>query len=256
MDADKAALLFGLGRAQLALHQQDAAIEAMTRAFDYYAEAGDVTKAVAIVGFNCPRGWVLRRMGPLVSKTLAILPPDSKEAAGLFSSYGVSQYLTAGDYDSAQDAFERGFTIARRECDVALEVRILAHAAQVDAYHLDWEERLEKGLQAIELAQRIGEPYAEWEGRNFAGISLPHTGHIEKARLQADAKDEIAKDIKDRFWIASGLLAKQTMSQLVGEFENARTAGDACLAEGRHLGSLVLRTLLEHELGDFAEGER
>jgi ATP/maltotriose-dependent transcriptional regulator MalT len=81
-------------------------------------------------------------------------------------------------------------------------------------------------------------------------------GRIKQAQLQADAKDEVAKDLRDRFWIASGLLAKQAMFQLVGDFESARTAGDACLAEGHHLGSLVLRTLLEHEVGDFAEGER
>ena len=258
VDEETAAVLHGMGLAQLALHQQNAAIGTMTRAFDYYAEAGDVTKAAAIVGSHFPRGWALRNMGPLVSKALAILPPDSKEAAELLSTYGVSQYLTMGDYDAAQDAFERGLAIARRGGDVALEVRVLAHAAQADAYHLNWQESLEKSLQVLELAQRVSEPYADmsWEGHNWACISLMYMGRIEQARLHADAKDEVARSLRDRFWISGGLLTQQVMSQLVGDFESARAASDACLAGVPHLGSLVLRTLLEHELGDFAEGER
>ena len=88
VDEETAAVLQGIGLAQLALHQQDAAIETMTRAFDYYAEAGEVTKAAAIVGSHFPRGWALRNMGPLVSKALAILPPDSKEQQGYSPATG------------------------------------------------------------------------------------------------------------------------------------------------------------------------
>ena len=57
MDAEAASLLFGLGRAQVATFQgsqvQDA-VATLKRAFDYYAEAGDVAHAVAVAEYPIP----------------------------------------------------------------------------------------------------------------------------------------------------------------------------------------------------------
>ena len=47
-DGEAAALLFGFGRAQGSTGQLADAWETLRRAFDYYAEAGDVTMAIAV----------------------------------------------------------------------------------------------------------------------------------------------------------------------------------------------------------------
>ena len=58
-------LLDRLWRAQAALDLRDEAIATMSRAFDCFAETGDVGRAVAIAGFPFPV-WVIRRMGPIL----------------------------------------------------------------------------------------------------------------------------------------------------------------------------------------------
>ena len=53
-DVEGADLLRGLCRAQIATaqrHQRPQVVNTMRRAFDYYAEAGDVDRAVAIAGY-------------------------------------------------------------------------------------------------------------------------------------------------------------------------------------------------------------
>ena len=48
MDGETASLLFGLGRAQAAMFRRREALDCLIRAFDFYAEAGDVDRAVAV----------------------------------------------------------------------------------------------------------------------------------------------------------------------------------------------------------------
>ena len=51
LDKEAAALLFGLGQARLATldrFEMHRAIAFLRRAFDYYADAGDVNRAVAV----------------------------------------------------------------------------------------------------------------------------------------------------------------------------------------------------------------
>ena len=57
MDDETAALLFGLGRAQLAAlerYELEPAVTSLRRAFDYYAQAGDVSRAVTVAAHPIP----------------------------------------------------------------------------------------------------------------------------------------------------------------------------------------------------------
>ena len=54
LDAEMASILFGLGRSQataLPRYQIDQAVASLNRAFDYYAEIGDVPRAVAVAEY-------------------------------------------------------------------------------------------------------------------------------------------------------------------------------------------------------------
>ena len=57
MDAETAELLYGLGRALVATlprHELDKARDSLTRAFDYYAAVGDLSRIVAIAEIPGP----------------------------------------------------------------------------------------------------------------------------------------------------------------------------------------------------------
>ena len=57
LDAEMASVLFGLGRGQataLLRYQIDQAVTSLNRAFDYYAEVGDVPRAEAVAEYTLP----------------------------------------------------------------------------------------------------------------------------------------------------------------------------------------------------------
>ena len=80
IDADSAALLFGLRRAQLATLDQDQlgeALASLERAFDYYIDTGDVENAGAVAEYHLP-GAARHRLGiTLVARVMPLVPPDS-----------------------------------------------------------------------------------------------------------------------------------------------------------------------------------
>ncbi len=57
MDAETAALEFALGRAQAATlerHEMGKAVDSLRRAFDYYADVGDVARAIVVAEYPLP----------------------------------------------------------------------------------------------------------------------------------------------------------------------------------------------------------
>ena len=57
-----------------------------------------------------------------------------------------------GDYEGAQQALGRAMDIAQSEEDVPLEVQTLTQAANVSGQYLQWQESVDNGRRAIELA--------------------------------------------------------------------------------------------------------
>ncbi len=107
MDAETAELLFGLGRAQLTtlpLHHLPEAVASLSRAFDYFVAAGDVNRALTVAAQPLPPVTGLIGATQLISRALALVPPDSPEAGRLQSQYGVVIGIQEGDYEGAQEA--------------------------------------------------------------------------------------------------------------------------------------------------------
>ena len=139
-DGEAASLLFGLARALSATgvgHQLLEAFATLSRAFDYYAKAGDVTMAVATAEFPIasPRHRI-PGASELLARTLSLVPEDSHQAGRLLSRYGGIIGGAEGDYEGAQQALGRAISIARRERDVTLEVQALGNASEVSAAYL------------------------------------------------------------------------------------------------------------------------
>lgn len=159
MDSEGAALLFGLGRAQVAMLQLEEAMGSLRGAFDYYTQAGNIPQALVVAEHPLPAyAGSLRWASQLTAQALELVPSESHDAGRLLSNHVQLLGFQEADYASAVSAFERAMAIAQREKDAAMEIRTLANGAIVDVYHLRYQEGLDKSLRAIELTRRADSP--------------------------------------------------------------------------------------------------
>ena len=260
-DEEAANLLFGLARAQsgtVELHQIGEAFAALNRAFKYYAEAGNVAQAVAAAEFiiGVPTGRI-PESGQLIARALTLVPADSHESGRLLSRYGGFLGLAEGDYEGAQQALGRAMAIARREGDMTLEVQTLAYAADVSGQHLHWQESIDNGLRAIELAADDEHPYSEVLSRYWTVVSLLHMGALDVALPHALALRDVAERRNvNRQLVYLSLVPIVTLSCLKGDWRTGREYSDRGLeVSALNPQLLALRVLLEHETGESAQGE-
>ena len=119
MDAETAALLFGLGRARAAtvpFDEMHHAVAPLSRAFDYYVESRDVARAVAIVEYPKDLHPLLSGMdelGRLVDRALELVPADSREEGVILARQVRVLGVLRNDYEGAQEAMGRALAIAR-----------------------------------------------------------------------------------------------------------------------------------------------
>ncbi|MFQ6030094.1 MAG: serine/threonine-protein kinase PknK, partial [Dehalococcoidia bacterium] len=164
VDSGTAALLFGLGRAQVAVlerYQVGEAVANLRRAFDFYISEGDVPHAVEIAEYHIINQGSQAELKEMVVLALDLVSQDSHEAGRLQSRYGYLLGIMEGDYSRAQQAFSRALSIARREQDLTLEMWTLAYSSYVDFYHNRFQEVREKNARAIELSQHLDSPRCE-----------------------------------------------------------------------------------------------
>ena len=259
MDAQTAALLYGLGRSQAATldsHRVGEAVGNLSRAFDYYVEIGELDRAVAIAEnpLSAPFGH-RTGMAQIISRALVLVPPDSHTAGRLLSHYVWVIGSEEGDDNAAQEALGQALAIAQREGDTALESRTLASACSLDVLQLRTEECLVKALRAIELAPGADAPQAEVAARYYAAQCLLMIGDLEEARRQATAALAPAERLRDRFWLGLALTMNWFVSIMEGDFEAARDFSERGLAVSpSHSLLLFLRTALEFYSGGLDEG--
>ena len=260
MDAEKAELLFGLGRAQAGIprrHPFQEVLANLRQAFDYYVEAGNLPRAIAIVEYPIsPLPGQRTGLVELTARALALVPPDSHEAGRLLLRHGWAMVIDEGDNDGARVAFDRAIAIARRVGDASLEMRTLVISSRVDLYDLQWKEGLEKSLSAIELAPRADEPGTEASARYFAVQTLISIGDLERARLHAVPMLDLAERLPDQFELTSALWLNEAVARLGGDWRAARQLSDRGLTvTPQDMRLLTTRVFLECEAGEFGRGE-
>ena len=161
--------------ALLPLYQVSEAVGSLSRAFDYYAQAGEVEQAVAIAEHPLPTmAGHDTGVGQLLGRALELAPPDSVQAGRLLYRYGNDLALRQGNYQRGQEALGRALDIARGQGDLGLEMRTLVSTAEVEFYHTRWSAwRPASGPLNWRLAWRI--PVSRcW--RNSFPQSIPGRG--------------------------------------------------------------------------------
>ena len=169
-------MCFGLGRAQGSTGQHHDAWGTLTRAFDYFEDAGDVAMAVAVAEYPLLFVAGLERTTGMVERAPMLVEPDSHEAGGLLSRNGLSVNLETGDHDRAKEFFDRALVTAERENDRVLEMRTLSASADADWYQLREKDTLAKCLRVIELARLANDSHAEAWPHFLAAFALLVTG--------------------------------------------------------------------------------
>ena len=254
--ADVAEILFDLGQAQGAAGQVREAWASLKRAFDYYFDARDVDRAVAVAEY--PLFFVpgLTDTTRMASQALTLVPPDSQEAGRLLCRYGLLLNLETADYQAAQESLSQALAIAQQKKDTSLELVALANAADVDFYHLRWPQVLERSEQAIELACRADDYHAEVWPRYLAAAALWIMGDSEKTALHATAMLDRAEKLRNRGLLANALIVNAGVAHMRGDWQTARQFCDRMLVVAPHwFWTFASRALLEYEVGDFDQGE-
>ena len=256
VDAETAALWFGLGCAQGAVEQSVEAWANIRRAFDFCVESGDVAQAVAVAEY--PLFYVpgLTRATRLTAQALTLVPPESLEAGRLLARYGLLVNLEAADYAAAQEALNKALAIAEREEDDALKIRALGNAADVHWYHLNWHGVAENSVRAIELALRSANSVDIWP-LYLVATAFWTMGRVEEATKYAQEMLSRAERLRHKGFMANALLQMAVVNHIKGEWEAARRFYDRGLAVAPDWYLMLgFRTQLEYELGNYDEGHQ
>jgi DNA-binding CsgD family transcriptional regulator len=255
MDAETAALLFGLGRAQGATDQVQPAWESLGRAFDYYAETGAAFRAAQVAEY--PLFFVpgVTQATRMTARALQLVPSDSLDAGRLLCRYGLLLNLETADYQGAQAVLAQALTIARQAGDVALEMRTLANIADVHWYHLRWPEVMSYSIQAIALARRVEESGEVWPFY-LAAVGLRTMGRLEEASRYAAEMLQYAERLRNHGFLANALLQNAIVHHVRGNWQAARD----CYERGLEVAPawyllLGYRAHLEYEVGNFSAGQ-
>ena len=259
-DDQAAALLFGVARARSAVvevHQLEGVFSNLSRAFEYYTSVGNAAQAVRVAAFPvAPIRYRIPGAAELVAQAITLVPADSHEAGRLLTHYGGILGVAEGDYEGAQLALGRAISIARREGDVALEVKTLADTAIVSGQYLHWQESVDHGLRAIKLATENQITLSDG-GRWRTSVGLLNMGYLEAARPHALILRDSAERRGVRLIAASNDYAPITyLSCLEGDWKTGRESSGQGLELSRlHPQLLLSRILLEHETGESDQGE-
>ena len=257
-DAAAAATLVGLGRAQAATaprwNRQQGWLT-LRRAIDYYLQAGDIGRAVAVATDPHISAEGAADVAATIRRIREVTPPGSLEEGWLLARLGAAEYFETGDYAAAQAAFARALRIAAGADAVGLELRTLAYAISIDHFDLRWSDLIAKSRRVRDLAQRVEDIRSETYARFREAYTLTHTGHPDEGTLESDANLALAERLKDRGLLADALYVKSVLAQLRGDWSEARAYSDRALAISAHqLPFLMTRVLLECETGHRKAG--
>lgn len=258
-DEETAALLFGLARAQIATLARSMYREPhqnLRLCFDYYVEKGDVDAALAVSGYPIPRlAHIDMGRNTLLSDALALVPTNSLQAGLLLVEYGAALYHEANDYDGAQEAFGRALSIAEREQDRVLEMRVLTYSAEVDLWTLNWEDIPSKGRRAIDLARGLDDLTFQVYASYVTSRALAGMGNVQEAQRLAEVMLSPAENSRASTPLQDAHWSNGTLFRSVGNWQGARGFLehdlDSLMDITRATSDLAV---LNHQLGDLDQG--
>ena len=260
MDAETAEILFGLGRAQAAAlewHRMDKAVATLSRAFDYYVEEEDVSRAIAVAQFRVLVLPGVQFSTHMYEKALALVSPNSHQEGRVLYQYIVGLGNHQRDYEGTQDALRRTLSIARREKDTVLEMQALGSGGSVDHQHLRLQDSADKYTQVVGLARRLNDPAFEFGAHFMVAANMVSLGDSEQARIHLKSSIALEKRLHGHnSYRLIALGVNQWLATLQGDWATARDLIDQGLsAAPDHTPFLYYLPELEWQVGEFDQGK-
>jgi DNA-binding CsgD family transcriptional regulator len=254
-DSQYADLMFGLGRAEIGSGLVHEGWESFGKAFDYFVEAGDLARAVAVAEYPLPYTLGIINATRLTNRALEIVPHDSHEAGRLWSDLAGKLGHAENEYDRASEAFQNALSIAQRERDSMLEARIWSERAQVIFWQLQFKECIDASIRSIELAASIGDLKAELTARYWGSIAMRTIGDLKGVRDQVSDIMAAAEKLRDNFGLATAFNVASVPHLMTGDWANARRfaeEGIKILPNDTRLLSWLVN--LEYQSGHLDQG--
>lgn len=258
-DADartRAQLLFGLGRARVALNQREEAVDLLAEAFELSVQAGDVNGAVAAAEYPLVVSFRRSGVAELSQKGLALVDAKSLQAGRLECQYGLALAQEEREYGDARRACKRALEVARSQGDAQLEARSLLLAAFIEREEQNLKQCLKRSLEALEISHRIPDLLRITAAHHLAQEALIARGAFSRGHRHAINGLAAAEKVQDRFWLMLSYAANHRYRIARGDWRGARDFSDRGLALGPNDPFLLAnRARLEYETGNPAVGE-
>jgi predicted ATPase len=219
LDAEAAAILFGLGCAQattaLRWNRQEGWVN-LRRAMSYNLETGEVGRAVAAATHPSivPEG--VADVSEAIEPLLAAVPRGSIEEGWLRARLGAAVYFETGNYQRARTAFDRALEIAAAQREQSLELRALTYETSVDHFDLRWHDVLSKSRRVLKRARRIDDLHSETYARYRSAFVLTNIGRAGEAKGEVEANLAAAERLRDHGLLADALYVATLLAQLTG----------------------------------------
>jgi DNA-binding CsgD family transcriptional regulator/DNA replicative helicase MCM subunit Mcm2 (Cdc46/Mcm family) len=252
----RAQLLFGLGRARVALNQREEAIDLLREAFELFVRVGDANSAVAAAEYPFVVSFRRSGVAELSQKALALSKPDSLQAGRLECQYGLALAQEEREYGEARRACKRALEVARSHGDSQLEARSLLLAAFIEREEQNLKQCLKRSLEALKLSRRIPDLLRITAAHHLAQEALIAKGAFIRGNSHAANGLAAAAQVQDRYWLMLAYAANQRYRIARGDWRGAREFSDRGLALGPNDPFLLAnRARLEYETGNPAVGE-
>jgi DNA-binding CsgD family transcriptional regulator/tetratricopeptide (TPR) repeat protein len=252
----RAQLLFGLGRARVALNQREKAVDSLTKAFELFVEAGDVSAAVAAAEYPLVVSFRKSGVAQLSQKALALVDRESLQAGRLECQRGLALAQEEREYGEARRACERALEVARSHGDAQLEARSLLLAAFIEREEQNLEQSLKRSLEALKISRRIPDLLRTTVAHHQAQEALIAAGEFNRGRRNAAKGIAAAEQLQDRYWLMLAYAANQRYRIARGDWRGARNFSDRGLElEPNDPFLLSNRARLEYETGNPTAGE-
>jgi len=257
VDEQTAELLYGLGRAELALWLQDEAAAHLGSAFDYYARVGNAQRCAAIASPAESSGFHFESlMAPIVERALQLVPAESVAAGRLSGQLSLYVGQVSGDYEAAKALFQRAVTIAQATGERRLELwatQFWIHVAVGWLNNRDAEEAVDR---ALDLLQSVDSARDEAGVRSRAVLRCIGHGEVREAAAQAEAALAAAERLRDRGVLCFVGCQVHMLTQYIGNWVEARALSERMLAMNPGYPEALARTLLlECQLGNSEQAE-
>ena len=187
--------MFGLGRAQLATFERPQLLEAdenLDRAFDYYTQAGDVERAVAVAEHPTPAltGYVTGT-DKRINRALTMVPQDSPAAGRLLALHVRVLGQEKGDYEGAGDAYRAAIESEDYVADAYCNLGILEHeGGEVPRAFDCFATALKDDPRHFESHYNLATLYFETEDLRLARLHYELAAEIERLRLATAVRIE------------------------------------------------------------------